>query len=209
MSLKTSHLRFSYNQANSWVFPDIDLAEGENLLILGNSGKGKTTLLHLLSGLLKPDDGNISIGQQKITSLSKKKCEQFRARHIGIVFQRSFFVKSLCVQDNLLLAQKLAGTKENPETVRRLLQDMGLESKLNELPGKLSVGEQQRVSIARATLNDPKVIFADEPTSALDDENTERVIELLAKTARRCAANLVVVTHDARLKDRFEQQIQL
>lgn len=209
MSLKTSDLHFSYNSATSWVFPDIDISTGENLLILGNSGKGKTTLLHLLSGLLTPGSGKISIGDNDITALKKNKREKFRAKNIGIIFQRSYFVKSLNVQDNLRLAQKLAGNPEDNTKIKQVLSDMGLEDKLLKLPSTLSVGEQQRVSIARAILNDPKVIFADEPTSALDDENAHRVVHLLKQTANRCSANLVVVTHDSRLKKDFSKTLML
>lgn len=209
MSLQTSNLFFQYNSANSWEFPDIELTQGQNLLILGNSGRGKTTLLHLLAGLLKADSGQIKIDGVDQNQLSKKKREQFRARNIGIVFQRSYFVKALNVRDNLLLAQKLAGRRQDLAQVSSVLSEMGLAEKINSSPQQLSIGEQQRVSIARAVLNEPKVIFADEPTSALDDENTEAVINLLESTARRHQANLVVVTHDSRLKNHFQHSISL
>lgn len=178
-------------------------------MILGESGKGKTTLLHLLAGLLAPTSGKIMIGSTDISQFKNRQMDHFRGRNVGIVFQRSYFVKSLNVKDNLLLAQKLAGNKEDPAHVKEVLGEMGIAAKLKQHPSDLSIGEQQRASIARAVLNNPRLILADEPTSALDDVNTHRVSRLLRSTAERHSANLVVVTHDQRLKADFPKKIEL
>ncbi len=209
MAVATNNLHFQYNGGPSIKFPDLRLPNNEKQLILGQSGKGKTTFLHLLAGILKPSTGNIKLGETDITTLKSRKLDRFRGTNIGLIFQRSYFVKSLSVKDNLLLAQKLAGKKEDLGRIRAVLQQMDVLDKLNKLPSNLSVGEQQRVSIARAVINEPAVILADEPTSALDDFNAERVAQLLENTALSYGANLIVVTHDQRLKKRFKNVMEL
>ncbi|WP_417602293.1 ABC transporter ATP-binding protein [Owenweeksia hongkongensis] len=209
MSVQVSDLSFQYNPKTTFRFPDMDLAKGSHQLILGNSGKGKTTFLHLLAGILSPSSGKIIIGKQDITTLKSRKLDHFRGRNIGLIFQRSYFVKSLTVKDNLLLAQKLAGKPEDLNRITEVLTHMNMQDKLHKMPSNLSIGEQQRISIARAVINSPELILADEPTSALDDENAKRVAQLLEETASDCNANLIVVTHDQRLKDHFKNVIEL
>ncbi len=209
MAVATKNLHFQYNGSPLIKFPDLYLPNNEKQLILGQSGKGKTTFLHLLAGILKPSSGSIKLGETEITSLKNRELDRFRGTNIGLIFQRSYFVKSLTVKDNLLLAQKLAGKKEDLGRIRAVLQQMDVLDKLNKLPSNLSVGEQQRVSIARAVINEPAVILADEPTSALDDFNAERVAQLLENTALSYGANLIVVTHDQRMKERFKNVLEL
>ncbi|AEV34476.1 ABC-type antimicrobial peptide transport system, ATPase component [Owenweeksia hongkongensis DSM 17368] len=209
MSVQVSDLSFQYNPKTTFRFPDMDLAKGSHQLILGNSGKGKTTFLHLLAGILSPSSGKIIIGEQDITTLKSRKLDHFRGKNIGLIFQRSYFVKSLTVKDNLLLAQKLAGKPEDLNRITEVLTHMNMQDKLHKMPSNLSIGEQQRISIARAVINSPELILADEPTSALDDENAKRVAQLLEETASDCNANLIVVTHDQRLKDHYKNVIEL
>ncbi len=209
MAVATKNLHFQYNGSPLIKFPDLYLPNNEKQLILGQSGKGKTTFLHLLAGILKPSSGSIKLGETEITSLKNRELDRFRGTNIGLIFQRSYFVKSITVKDNLLLAQKLAGKKEDLGRIRAVLQQMDVLDKLNKLPSNLSVGEQQRVSIARAVINEPAVILADEPTSALDDFNAERVAQLLENTALSYGANLIVVTHDQRMKERFKNVLEL
>ena len=209
MSVFSKDLNFQYNHNTTFKFPDMALQDGEHQLILGRSGKGKTTFLHLLAGILTPSSGSIVLNNTDISILSSRKLDRFRGKHIGLIFQRSYFVKSLTVKDNLLLAQKLAGKKEDLNRISEVLNQMDVLDKLRKLPSNLSIGEQQRVSIARAVINEPALILADEPTSALDDINAELVATLLEKTAQSCHANLVVVTHDQRLKDRFKNVLEL
>jgi putative ABC transport system ATP-binding protein len=207
--LKTENLGYAYAGSPPLRFPNIECAKGEHWLVLGESGSGKTTLLHLLGGLLSPKEGRIVLGDTEMNQLSSGALDQFRGQHIGIIFQTAHFVQSLSVGDNLALAQSLAGMKVNRERIRELLSRLGLEHKLRAKPSQLSVGEKQRASIARAIINQPAVILADEPTSALDDSNCKQVIELLEEQARAVDATLLVVTHDARLKDHISHQISI
>ncbi len=207
--LKTENLGYAYAGSPPLRFPNIECAKGEHWLVLGESGSGKTTLLHLLGGLLSPKEGRIVLGDTEMNQLSSGALDQFRGQHIGIIFQTAHFVQSLSVGDNLALAQSLAGMKVNRERIRELLSRLGLEHKLRSKPSQLSVGEKQRASIARAIINQPAVILADEPTSALDDSNCKQVIELLEEQARVVDATLLVVTHDARLKDHISHQISI
>jgi putative ABC transport system ATP-binding protein len=207
--LKTENLGYAYAGSPPLRFPNIDCAKGEHWLVLGESGSGKTTLLHLLGGLLSPKEGRIVLGDTEMNQLSRSALDQFRGQHIGIIFQTAHFVQSLSVGDNLALAQSLAGMKVNRERIRELLSRLGLEHKLRSKPSQLSVGEKQRASIARAIINQPAVILADEPTSALDDCNCKQVIELLEEQAQAVDATLLVVTHDARLKDHISHQISI
>jgi ABC-type lipoprotein export system ATPase subunit len=209
--LQTYDLQFSYAGAtpSSFAFPDLQATSGDPLLILGQSGVGKTTLLHLLAGILRPQRGQILIGETDIAQLSIRDMDRFRGQYIGIVFQQAHFVQALTVGRNLQLAQYLAGSRPDRQRIDELLGRLGLTHKLDQSAQRLSLGEQQRVSIARAVLNRPQLLLADEPTSALDDQNTAEVIDLLSDTAKQAGAALVIVTHDQRLKDRFSNRVPL
>lgn len=200
---------FSYNSTTAFHFPDMHCSASEPLLITGNSGKGKTTLLHLLGGLLRPESGSISIQDTIISSLSEKELDRFRGRNIGLVLQQSHFVASLNVLENVVLASWLATGKKATEKAISLLKQLDLEDQMYKLPSNLSEGQQQRVSIARALINEPKLLLADEPTSSLDDENAAKVADLLAHLSKEYKASLIIVTHDQRLKDKFSNQLNL
>jgi ABC-type lipoprotein export system ATPase subunit len=212
--LTCSDLCFSYNSEKKFQFPDFSCKKGETLLILGNSGKGKTTLLHLLALLLPPENGSIQLNQQEISQLSSSEATKMRAENIGIIYQKPHFVASLSVLENLVLANYLANKNQSVEQAKTLAKSLGFEEYLAKKTSQLSVGEQQRVSIARALMNNPNVVLADEPTSSLDDENCEKVIQLLAggephNQAVTIGAALIIVTHDQRLKDKFQNRVLL
>jgi putative ABC transport system ATP-binding protein len=207
--LETHNLRYSYDNTSPLQFPDIRCKKGEQWLLLGQSGSGKTTLLHLLGGLLTPQYGSIQVGDTDITQLKGSVLDQFRGQHIGIIFQTAHFVKALTVEENLVLAQQLAGVKSDKSRISHILDKLNLAHKLQSKPNDLSVGEQQRVAIARALINRPSIILADEPTSALDDKNTAEVIQLLEQQAAEVGATLLIVTHDGRLKNYFKNQIDI
>ena len=207
--LKTNQLTYSYNQNTTIHFPDIDCKAGEQWLLLGQSGTGKTTLLHLLGGLRTSQKGLVEVVGQDLSKFKSGKLDAFRGKNIGIVFQQSHFVASLTIEQNLLLTQYLAGEKQDKSRIKELLNKLNLKGKLQSKPHQLSQGEQQRVAIARALINSPKVILADEPTSALDDDNCKEVIELLEQQASEQNAALLIVTHDQRLKNYFKNQIHL
>ena len=207
--LETRQLQFSYDNKRTIHFPDITCARGEQWLLLGQSGSGKTTLLHLLGGLLSSQQGSIKINDKDISILRGAALDHFRGQNIGIIFQTAHFVRALTVEENLLLAQQLAGNKRDKSMVHNFLQKLNLSHKLKSRPDELSVGEAQRVNVARALINKPSVILADEPTSALDDRNAEEVIQLLETQAKEVNSTLLIVTHDGRLKNYFRNQIQL
>lgn len=207
--ISTKNLSYQYAGRNAINYPDVAVESGNALLILGKSGCGKTTLLHLLGGLQHPSKGNIFIHNQDIACLTEKKLDHFRGQHIGFIFQRSYFVQSLTVKDNILLAPYLAKKGADNTRILQLAQTLGIDHLLHKLPSTLSQGEQQRVSIARAIIHHPDLVLADEPTSSLDDENTATVAGLLLQLCRENGAALVVVTHDERLKNLIANQITL
>ncbi|MDZ4752409.1 MAG: ABC transporter ATP-binding protein [Flavobacteriales bacterium] len=207
--IKSTGLTFQYYPTTKFRFPDIECQFGEHLLLLGESGKGKTTLLHLLAGMLQPSAGNIFIGDIETSALSGAEQDKFRGKNIGIVFQTPHFVESLSVEDNLILPQFLTGNTINRKKAREVMDRLRLGNMMHKKPSTLSAGEQQRVAIGRAIMNEPVIILADEPTSALDDHNAEEVIKLLEEQAKSANASLLIVTHDKRLKDRFPKSIQI
>jgi lipoprotein-releasing system ATP-binding protein len=203
------NLTFAYNSTKQFTFPDLQCPDRQTLLILGQSGRGKTTLLHLMALLLRPQSGQIFINEQDIAPLSGAQAAALRASQIGLVYQRPHFVASLSVLDNLLLANYLANQKNQKQRAGQLAEELGFAEHLSKKTNQLSQGEQQRVSIARALMNTPNVILADEPTSSLDDENCENVVKLLQRQSAQIGASLIIVTHDQRLKDVFANQIKL
>lgn len=207
--IKSQNVAFSYSASQKFQFPDIECSNGETLLITGNSGTGKTTLLHLLGGLLHPTYGEILVNNQDIRKLKASKLDAFRGKAIGMILQKSFFIEALTVLDNVALASWIArGTKER-ERALEILDNLGLKDHVYKLPNQLSIGQQQRVNIARALINNPSVILADEPTSSLDDENALIVARLLSELAKEYQSSLIIVTHDQRLKKVFNHQISL
>lgn len=207
--LATNQLTFEYGPAKQFAFPDVYCANREALLILGRSGTGKTTFLHLLALLLRPKSGSVIIDQTDLTKLSPAQTAAFRAKHVGIIYQKPHFVSSLSVLDNLIMANYLASKPQDRSRARDLAGQLGFGDQLAKKTHQLSQGEQQRVSIARAVMNQPDIILADEPTSSLDDENTNRVITLLHQQSEQIGASLIVVTHDQRLKDVFQNRVAL
>lgn len=207
--LKSSELFFAYNREKSFTFQPIEARVNEPTLILGPSGCGKSTLLHLLGGLMPPKSGEIVVDGQDISKMTGSQLDRYRGNNIGIIFQKSHFIRSLNVLDNLLVAPYFGKGKVDPARANAILTELGLGDKANQSVQTLSQGEQQRLSIARVLINEPKLILADEPTSALDDDNCDAVFQLLTQKAQQSNAALVIVTHDGRLKDEIQNQILL
>ena len=207
--LKTYQLSHAYAGDQKFDFPDINCNSDETLLVLGNSGVGKTTLLHILAGILKPLHGNVMLAGTSIYGLSGRKLDVYRGNNIGLVFQKPHFVQSITAEENLLLAQKVSGRSSDRNSVKRIMEKLDIYRRKSAKAYQMSQGEQQRLSIARALINQPKLILADEPSSALDDVNCNKVIQLLQEQSSEVNAALVIVTHDNRLKDIFSNYIVL
>lgn len=205
----SKNIRFSYSTSTELEFPDVHIQKNQHTLLLGDSGTGKTTLLHLLSGLSKPTSGIITIDGQDIYALSESKLDAFRAAHIGFIFQEAHLLKNLTVSENIQLAQSLAKKKVDTNQVNEVLNKLQLIDKANNYPNQLSRGQQQRAAIARAVINNPQILIADEPTASLDDTNTKHVLDLLLDTASNYGATLLIATHDKRIKDNFNNTYQL
>ncbi len=207
--ISTEKLKYIYPGGPSLDFPDFSCDAKDVMLILGTSGVGKTTLLHLLGGILTTQQGSVNISGTEINKLSGAKLDNFRGKNIGIVFQQNHFINALTVIENVILAQSLAGNKTNKKTTMILLERLNIGHKADKRIRDLSQGEKQRVAIARALINNPKLILADEPTSALDDMNCDEVLLLLEEQAKAAGAALIIVTHDTRLKDKIANRIIL
>ncbi|WP_462164348.1 ABC transporter ATP-binding protein [Pseudoalteromonas xiamenensis] len=180
-----------------------DIAAQEQVALLGDSGSGKTTLLHLLAGLLKPDRGQISISGEVISAYNDKQLAHYR-RKIGLIFQHYQLLDCLSVKQNILFQHKLNYPNQAAEEFELLIEQLGLANKLHKLPSQLSGGEQQRVGIARALLNQPKLILADEPTGNLDQARSHQVVEMLTSLCKERQINLVMVTHSQQLTRYFD-----
>ena len=180
-----------------------EVSAQEQVALLGDSGSGKTTLLHLLAGLLKPDSGQISINGEVISTYNDKKLAHYR-RQRGLIFQHYQLLDCLTVKQNILFQHQLNYPNQNAKEFDLLIEQLGLNGKLNKLPHQLSGGEQQRVGIARALLNQPKLILADEPTGNLDQARSHQVVEMLTSLCKERQINLVMVTHSQQLTQYFD-----
>lgn len=207
--LQTTSINFTYDGATQLSFPDINLKDKEDLLILGESGVGKTTLIQILAGLLQPQSGTLEFNGKSYHDLPSKELDQFRGKHIGMVFQRPHFVRNISILDNLLMSLYLSNNEQDENRAIQLLEDIGLGEKLNSKPHELSQGEQQRAAIALAVIKNPDLILADEPTSSLDDTNCDKITKLLKEQAASTNAQLIIITHDNRLKSQFKNSITL
>ncbi|MGJ8760765.1 MAG: ABC transporter ATP-binding protein [Polaribacter sp.] len=208
--LITSSLTFQYNKNDRiFSFPDIALDKHENLLVIGKSGIGKTTFLHLLAGLLEPVNGTVVVNDIDINALSNHKLDAFRGANIGLVFQKKYAIQALNVFQNLQARLLFSKKPINHKEIEVLLAQLGLSEFKKSSIKTLSEGQLQRLGIALAVIHKPKIILADEPTSSLDDENCEIVMNLLLKQAKQTGANLIVITHDQRVKPFFNKTVLL
>uniref|UniRef100_UPI004028F372 ABC transporter ATP-binding protein n=1 Tax=Faecousia sp. TaxID=2952921 RepID=UPI004028F372 len=185
---------------------DLRVEKGEFVAIVGTSGSGKSTLLHMLGGLDRPTEGTVTVDGQEIFALKEEALTIFRRRKIGFVFQAFNLVPVLNVYENIVLPIELDGGKINNAFVGQIVQTLGLEKKLDALPGQLSGGQQQRVAIARALAAAPAIILADEPTGNLDSKTSQDVLSLLKVTSQKFAQTTIMITHNeeiAQLADRI------
>jgi len=179
---------------------------GETLAMHGESGSGKTTFLNLLSGILSPDQGSISLNGTELCGLSENQKDIQRARTIGYVFQSFHLLQSCTALENVLLAMSFAGRVER-EWAEEMLSRVGLKDRLHYKPGELSVGQQQRVALARSLVNRPVLLLADEPTGNLDSRNAQEVLEIMRNLCLENQASLLLVSHDEKIVSSFDRQV--
>lgn len=208
--LQTHDLKKQYGTGETAVHAlagvDFTVEKGEFVAIVGTSGSGKSTLLHMLGGLDRPTSGTVSVDGKEIFSLKDEELTIFRRRKIGFVFQNYNLVPTLNVYDNITLPIGLDGNKPDDAYVGSIIDTLGLETKLNNLPNNLSGGQQQRVAIARALATKPAIILADEPTGNLDSKTSQDVLSLLKVTSQKFQQTIVMITHNeeiAQLADRI------
>ena len=211
--LEIRNLRKSYLTPDGQASPVIDIAEfrldaGEHVALRGGSGSGKTTLLNLIAGILSPDSGEIRLDGENVAALSESKRDALRARRIGYIFQTFNLLQGFTALENVTLGMLFGGGTDHARA-RQLLERVGLKDRMNYRPRQLSVGQQQRVAVARALANRPKLVLADEPTGNLDARNASEALGLIQEVCRESGAALLVVSHDPNVLDRFERQVDL
>ena len=208
--LETKDLRKFYGSGDTQVKAldgvDLSVENGEFVAIVGTSGSGTSTLLHMLGGLDRPTSGAVLVDGKDIFSLKDEELTIFRRRKIGFVFQSYNLVPVLSVYENIVLPIQLDGGKVDQSYVNQVIEALGLEQKLQNLPSQLSGGQQQRVAIARALATKPAIILADEPTGNLDSKTSQDVLSLMKVTGQKFAQTMVMITHNeeiAQMADRI------
>lgn len=208
--LRTENLKKYYgtgeNQVKALDGVDLEVEKGEFLAVVGTSGSGKSTLLHMLGGLDRPTSGKVYVEQKDIFKLKEDPLCIFRRRKIGFVFQSYNLVPVLNVYENIVLPVELDGNRVDENYVEKVIEILGLSSKLESIPSQLSGGQQQRVAIARALASKPAIILADEPTGNLDSRTSQDVLGLLKVTSEKFGQTIVMITHNeeiAQLADRI------
>lgn len=208
--LETKDLKKYYGSGDTQVKAldgvDLSIEEGEFAAVVGTSGSGKSTLLHMLGGLDYATSGTVTVAGKKIFDLNENDLTIFRRRQIGFIFQSYNLVPILSVYENIVLPMELDGRRADKHFMNRIVQTLGLEQKLDNLPGQLSGGQQQRVAIARALVTKPAIVLADEPTGNLDSKTTQEVLGLLKLTSEQFHQTIVMITHNealAQLSDRI------
>lgn len=186
---------------------DLEIHSGEFVAIVGKSGSGKSTLISILSGLDSPSSGKIWLDGESIESSTEEDLTEIRRKKIGFVFQNHNLIPTLTALENAAMPRQLAGEVNIWEPAKKLLHAVGLSERLSHFPSKLSGGEQQRVSICRALVNNPKIVFADEPTGNLDSQSSQKVIDLLLEL--RGSRTLIIVTHDLELAQMADRIIHI
>jgi putative ABC transport system ATP-binding protein len=197
--IRSASLQFQYPQGPLLQFPDVDVAQGDVLLLSGPSGCGKSTWLALAAALVAPSAGELQVAGQAMQSLSGAAADAWRARTLGFLPQRLHLSEALTVFQNLAMSQWASGRTEDRAAIQTALDALGVSDLARRRPAQLSGGQAQRVTLARAVLQQPQVLLADEPTASLDDESAADAVQLLLQTAARQRATLVIATHDARV----------
>ena len=224
MALRLEQLKKRFVAPDGSAVPVIDvesfaLGDGEQVALVGGSGTGKTTLLHLIAGILTPDSGRIlfeldeggggAAAAVDLTRLTEAGRDVFRGRHVGYIFQTHHLLPGFTALENVLLGMSFTGRRHDPPWARHLLAEVGLSDRLDYKPEKLSVGQQQRVAVARALANRPRLVLADEPTGALDPRNAQAVLDLIRRLCTEVGAGLLLVSHDPAMTNQLPRAVAL
>ena len=211
--LTTRELRKIYGSGDTEVRAldgvNLSVESGEFVAIVGTSGSGKSTLLHMLGGLDRPTGGSVTVDGKEIFALKDEELTIFRRRKIGFVFQSYNLVPVLSVYENIVLPIQLDGRAVDEAFIRQIVKTLGLQDRLNALPGQLSGGQQQRVAIARALAAAPAIILADEPTGNLDSATSQDVLGLLKVTSQKFAQTIVMITHNEEIAQMADRIIRI
>ncbi len=211
--LETKDLRKVYGSGDTEVRAldgvDLTVEKGEFVAVVGTSGSGKSTLLHMLGGLDRPTGGTVTVDGKELSAMRDEELTIFRRRKIGFVFQNYNLVPVLNVYENIVLPIQLDGNAPDKAYVERIIETLGLEAKLQNLPNNLSGGQQQRVAIARALAAKPAIILADEPTCNLDSATSLDVMGLLKVTAQKFSQTIVMITHNEELAQMADRIIRI
>lgn len=210
MSLLLENVRKSYREPNGNRLPVLgisryELAQGEQAALVGSSGGGKTTLLNVISGILAPDSGKVVVDGKDIAQLPEVVRDRFRAAKIGFVFQTFNLLPAFTALENVLLGMSFSGRGVDRAFAVSLLERVGLEKRLNHTPQRMSVGEQQRVSVARSMANKPALLLADEPTANVDPANQDLILNLIRDTCKENNVTLLMVTHAVEVANTFDR----
>jgi len=210
MSLLLEGVRKSYIEPDGTKLPilnveNFSLQRGEQVVLVGESGGGKTTLLNVISGITQPDAGTVKVDGYDLTSMMEAKRDRFRAERIGFVFQTFNLLQAFTALENVMLGMSFAGNSGGKAVARDLLEQVGLGHRLNHRPGMLSVGEQQRVAVARSLANQPSLLLADEPTANVDVKNQETILQLIRNACSERDVSLLMVTHSQDVAGQFDR----
>ena len=214
MMLRLEGVMKRYASGTQWIQVlrgvDMEVARGEIVALMGPSGVGKSTLLHLIAGLDKPDEGHIEVDGQEVTRLKKAALDHFRLQSVGIVYQFHFLLPEFTALENVCMPAVVAGGGASAKAhAMELLEEVGIAKRAHHIPGKLSGGEQQRVAIARALMNDPSLLLADEPTGNLDEESAAQVFQLLGRMKKLHSLTVLMATHNSALAAGCDRTIRL
>lgn len=185
--------------------PEYRLAGGEQAVLIGPSGCGKTTLLHVIAGITRPDSGQVYIDGVELTKFSESARDRIRADKLGYVFQTFNLLPGFSALENVMLGMTFATNRHSGDRAKKLLDRVGLSHRLSSRPSTMSVGEQQRVAVARALANKPKLLLADEPTANVDPRNQQQIIDLIRETCREENIALIIVTHAMEVAKQFDR----
>ena len=208
------NLKKSYSQNNSQALeildvPEFRVDEGEQVVLIGASGGGKTTLLHIIAGITRPTEGRIWIDGIEATAFSEVARDQIRASKLGYIFQTFNLLPGFTALENVILGMTFSKGKPDSKRAVELLDRVGLKDRIHHKPGKMSVGEQQRVAVARALANRPRLLLADEPTANVDPQNKQQIVELIRNFCVEEKIALLLVTHAMEVASQFDRVDQL